>query len=421
MKPAFLDNEEIFDECKRALPDFLCPKSKRKQLPLPYWKQLWEVAPTSLGCLEKLFAQTIEQAMWAMASDPRFENLKDSAATSEVVAEQMDDSWIEDDASKSTKASSKTRKKKQKKSKQALACIQNENESTMEAGDLSATSDMACSNHESESTVDTGDLSSTSDTTCSNHESESTVDTGDLSSTSDSDGSQLPDAGEVKEDQADEQGLEKSTDATWFLGSSNPTLQCAADWEEKPTPANITLSHSDDSCNVVKAPSAIAALCIEPPQHTIPSAENHNRSLCSIASTGLCKVVDEPVAFSTAREEELPKSIEPPPGLERLEERACDSVLGEGPMKVVPTFATPMLPQELHGFGGLACSSHALGHSELIVPDVDTFMQGFKSGLQGFKPVSAFVDQQTFNFPWPAHPVLPQVFLDVIDHAALGA
>jgi hypothetical protein len=267
--------------------------------------------------------------------------------------------------------------------------------------------------------MDAGDMSSTSETTCSNHEIESTVDAGDLSSASDSDVSQLP-AGEIKEEQADEEGLGESIDAISFTGASNPTLQSAADSEE-PTPANVTSSDSYNSCNVAKAPSAIAALCIEPPQQIIPAVENCNRVLCSIPSTELCKVVDEPVTFSTAREEELAKSIEPPPGLERLKESACDSVLSEGPMKVVPTFATPMLPQKLHGFGGLACSSHALGHSELIVPDVETFMQGFKSGIQGFKPDSAFGDQQELNFPYLPHPGLSQSFLDVAGHPALGA
>jgi hypothetical protein len=121
VKSEIVQSGELFDQCKTVLPDFLCPKNKRVPLPVPYWKQLWDGAPSSVSCLEKQFAKTIEQAMWLMASDSQLESLIEQKEAPPVAStDELDESWMDEDisSSKGKKAQSKTNKRKRKHNKQ---------------------------------------------------------------------------------------------------------------------------------------------------------------------------------------------------------------------------------------------------------------------------------------------------------------
>lgn len=115
-QPSCLEEKgTLFEELRRALPDFLSERSHRAPMPKPRWKDLWLVEPSSVPSIEKQLAKLVEQALWAMASDPAYE-------VSSLLIDSLDadsvpfESWMaagstEISATKS-KRTTKTRRKK---------------------------------------------------------------------------------------------------------------------------------------------------------------------------------------------------------------------------------------------------------------------------------------------------------------------
>lgn len=112
---SFLERDDVLEELRLVLPDFLEPgaRSRRRPMPMPRWKQLWEVLPASFEILEQQLAQTMEQAFWTLGTDPKW-CTKDSngVAGEEAPKEVALEAWMIDDTS--AKTSRKVRKKKNK-------------------------------------------------------------------------------------------------------------------------------------------------------------------------------------------------------------------------------------------------------------------------------------------------------------------
>eukprot|EP00747_Dinoflagellata_sp_TGD_P180513 gnl/TRDRNA2_/TRDRNA2_33103_c0_seq1.p1 gnl/TRDRNA2_/TRDRNA2_33103_c0~~gnl/TRDRNA2_/TRDRNA2_33103_c0_seq1.p1 ORF type:complete len:372 (+),score=77.61 gnl/TRDRNA2_/TRDRNA2_33103_c0_seq1:89-1204(+) len=110
-----LDQEAIFHRFRCVLPDFLGAKTGRFPLPRARWKQLWAVAPSSVAAFEQQLAKLVEQALWAMASNPSFQKPKISSQVEEASPSPSEAVPFEDWMAEPEKGDSKSKKRKKKK------------------------------------------------------------------------------------------------------------------------------------------------------------------------------------------------------------------------------------------------------------------------------------------------------------------
>jgi len=90
MKPFLLEGDRIFKELVAVLPDFLSERNGRALLPKPRWKELWASEPASIAAMEQQLVKLVEQALWAMGTDPACEVLESSAG-----AQGLDQSLVD--------------------------------------------------------------------------------------------------------------------------------------------------------------------------------------------------------------------------------------------------------------------------------------------------------------------------------------
>merc|ERR1712048_1052236 len=119
MKDTFLLRADFFEQLSSVLPDFLMPakKSRRAVLPVAYWKFLWDTDPPTFEVLEHLLARTIEQALWALASNPPFVDQpcgQPNEFQSDCI---LDEDWMNDDTAPTKPAKTKKTAKKKAKNK----------------------------------------------------------------------------------------------------------------------------------------------------------------------------------------------------------------------------------------------------------------------------------------------------------------
>mmetsp|Transcript_63840 Transcript_63840/g.165879 ORF Transcript_63840/g.165879 Transcript_63840/m.165879 type:complete len:307 (-) Transcript_63840:1936-2856(-) len=118
MRDGFLESDNFFEQLRHVLPDLLAPQHacKRAPLPMPYWKQLWAVLPTSFSALEQQLAKTVEQALWAMGSDPQLAVRCAKGISAAVDVTGVDEEWMYEavPTAKLGKVSSTPSKKKRK-------------------------------------------------------------------------------------------------------------------------------------------------------------------------------------------------------------------------------------------------------------------------------------------------------------------
>lgn len=69
----FLQTGRLFEELRNVVPDFLSSRSGRVPLSKPRWKDLWTTQPSSVSAIEQQLVKLVEQALWAMATDPSYE------------------------------------------------------------------------------------------------------------------------------------------------------------------------------------------------------------------------------------------------------------------------------------------------------------------------------------------------------------
>merc|ERR1711862_716469 len=114
----------------------------------------------------------------------------------------------------------------------------------------------------------------------------------------------------------------------------------------------------------------------------------------------MASTVNRSSVVSNAREEELPQFIQPPPGLQQLEESDHDSVRVKGPMKVVPSFAAPIRHTSCAPtrFGE---RPHSFGFSKSTVHDFASFGSLIDDKLLLSPRRLDF--QQALPFPWLSH------------------
>lgn len=113
IKDAFLEQDDIFQQLRYLLPDFLEPDSKRRPMARVAWKKLWKTLPQSFEALERQLAKTLEQAFWSMAQAMKRDEsaLKDLPHVPCDVS--VDESWMNE----SPKSPGKSKKAQSKKSR----------------------------------------------------------------------------------------------------------------------------------------------------------------------------------------------------------------------------------------------------------------------------------------------------------------
>jgi len=134
MTDEFLTREDFFDQLKIVLPDVLSPKpaSKRIRSPRPSWKHLWDVAPSSFSALEQNLVKTVEQALWAMTSNPQL-----VAPTAGPVEQDgtLDEDWMDEDVSDAKLKKTSGKKSKKKRQQKARAKSHSSNSTACPASD----------------------------------------------------------------------------------------------------------------------------------------------------------------------------------------------------------------------------------------------------------------------------------------------
>mmetsp|Transcript_17300 Transcript_17300/g.32536 ORF Transcript_17300/g.32536 Transcript_17300/m.32536 type:complete len:590 (-) Transcript_17300:27-1796(-) len=110
VRAEILEGEKIFECFRTVLPDFLTCQRLRAPMPRARWKDLWMSEPSSVASLEGQLAKLVEQALWAMGSDPAFQvvEVTPEAAVDDVV---LFESWM----AEPDKGDSKKKKKKKKR------------------------------------------------------------------------------------------------------------------------------------------------------------------------------------------------------------------------------------------------------------------------------------------------------------------
>ncbi|CAK0871798.1 unnamed protein product [Prorocentrum cordatum] len=71
-KADFVTREDFLEQISSVLPDFLSQRSPRPPAPRAKWKSICTADPANVGEMEQQLARLVEQALWAMASDPAF-------------------------------------------------------------------------------------------------------------------------------------------------------------------------------------------------------------------------------------------------------------------------------------------------------------------------------------------------------------
>lgn len=121
MTISFANKADFFEQLKAALPDALSPKACSRRSPMHHlrWKQLWAKLPQTVAECEERLVKTMEQALWAMCSDPRL--ALPAAADKDAQAQVLDESWmLEEKHSCDAKGAKKPSKsQRQKKRMQA--------------------------------------------------------------------------------------------------------------------------------------------------------------------------------------------------------------------------------------------------------------------------------------------------------------
>jgi len=121
MKASFMQSDNFFASLSSVLPDLLSERSGRVPLPRPRWKELWGSEPSSIAAMEQQLVKLVEQALWAMGSDPAYEIPEEGCQ--QMIADSlagdcvMFESWmVIKPKPKTGDASKKKKKKKQQRS-----------------------------------------------------------------------------------------------------------------------------------------------------------------------------------------------------------------------------------------------------------------------------------------------------------------
>jgi len=124
MKPPFLEGDRLFSDFGKVLPDLLSERSGRWPLPKARWKDLWNAEPSSVAAMEQQLVKLVEQALWAMGSDPALETPEANSSLEEErssVSNVPLEPWMLESEVNVKTGAPKKKKHKLKKQQRALA------------------------------------------------------------------------------------------------------------------------------------------------------------------------------------------------------------------------------------------------------------------------------------------------------------
>jgi len=113
LRSSILEGDGMFTQFQAIVPDFLGANKQRTPLHRAYWKKLWTDEPQSLPALEQQLTYLVEQALWAMGSNPLFDVPTGSDPAAQVpsgILEIMHENESGTTASKTTKKRGKKKK-----------------------------------------------------------------------------------------------------------------------------------------------------------------------------------------------------------------------------------------------------------------------------------------------------------------------